>query len=711
MTFNNKYSLDDIRSSLTQNNFVALLVFLFPITAATVNGAGDLIMFTLLVLGIKSFRFADLKLLDKDKYIFIGFLALFLVGALSMINTENVAEGLKKLERLAAFPLSIFIYLYFLKNKFNLTQIFINGVMIAAVVMAWQAWYQVEVLGYVNAIGGYHKIIFGDTAMLIAVLLAVYGYFKANDWKSYLLFVILVSFSLYASFLSVTRGAWVLIPVLLVAVVGYAVFHRRAGYKWLAVVFFSITIVGVILFKSDFFYHNFTREFIVLPEYLDGVVPAQGNLQWRIIVWKMSVQIWELNPYIGTGLGDFFLDSSTVLKNGYMNGQMDYVAEHAHSIYFDALATMGLLGLMVVIVSMIFVPLFVVSRIVRQRQSDFYLAASVFLLILSFLVFGLSEGLLSRKFFINLYLLLLLMYIATARSDSRNVSRDVLVKNDSYSCSVGFNVGAKFLSVFLSVSFLCVVLGYYIVGQVKYSLLLPVEKLSADYTESLYEGKIFVFSNKVKLKKDLVEKFKMPYVIAKVENMSCYSHKNSLYIYDYKKFNELYDDDDGKGGFSKIYYSGESDGQSIYISDQPIDPGCGLKPRNTSWQYFIKSNYYTTLNKVIHMHSNGYVMAPIYGSLKGRYRIDFEAKARCTLNECAKIRVEVLRQEDKDSDGIHVINTIIEADSKWGRKSVFYELSNDNDVYLRVSFINDYYNWEEKEDINLYLREITVSRF
>jgi len=417
MTFNNKYSFDDIKSSLTLNNLVVLLVFLFPITAATVKGAGDLIMFTLLIIGIISFRFKDLKLLDKDKYIFIGFFALFLVAVLSMINTENTIEGLKKLERLIEFPLSIFIYLCFVKRRLNLTQTLLNGVMVAAVILALQAQYDVSALGLAYASGAYHKIVFGDIAMLITVILVVKMYFKVGVWRDYLMTFFLVLSSLYASYLSGTRGAWLLGFVMMIGYFVYLVFNKNRKHIHMLFVLFVLMGFIVLLFKNDYMYSFITKEFLNVPHYFMGIGAenSTSNFQWRIVAWKRSIDIWLLNPVLGTGVGDFQSDFFKFFHTHIEKSRFGHAGKHAHSIYFDALATMGGAGLVVMVFSLFVFPL----QWVRRNVSVCYLETKklyvlTLVIIISFAVFGISEGLLSRKVFVNTYLIFLLVIMSNA---------------------------------------------------------------------------------------------------------------------------------------------------------------------------------------------------------------------------------------------------------------------------------------------------------
>lgn len=63
----------------------------------------------------------------------------------------------------------------------------------------------------------------------------------------------------------------------------------------------------------------------------------------QLNLWRDSISIWKESPILGTGIGDFNDDVEKMIAEGgaYATSPMG----HAHSIYFDALATTGTLGL------------------------------------------------------------------------------------------------------------------------------------------------------------------------------------------------------------------------------------------------------------------------------------------------------------------------------------------------------------------------------
>jgi len=698
------------KALFTVNNFVVLLVFLFPITAATVKNAGSIIMGLLLIIGLVTFRFKDLKLLDKEKYIFIGFLSVFLVGVLSMMNTENIEEGVHRLERLIAFPLSIFIYLFFIKNGLKLVQVFINGLMIAVVVMAWQAWYQIDILNLENASGAYHKIIFGDTAILFGVLLILHIYYKRESFVTSGVFILLSLSAFYASYASNTRGAWVLLPVIFVILALYILYKYRLSYKHIAFLFAVNIVFLMLLFENNYIYHNFTKEFLNIPKYLSDDELSEGNLYWRLVVWKIAINIWQENIFLGTGLGDFFLDAGKILESGGVAEDMKFQAKHAHSLYFDSLVTMGLVGLIVIMAAMFIVPVLMCIKLYTSKSSQKYYILSVFLVVVSFAVFGLSEGLLSRKYFIGLFLFLMVVYLSEMRlivyksTDGINLypGRQYVGVSNSFSIRV---------SVFLLMILLCIGGVNKVVSIIKLNSLSPLDSFSNDIRQKKYGNSLFVFSDKIRIPDRYFKSFHGRYVVVDEKHMSCYYSQNVMYIYGFNKKSSMINSDSksSRGLFvSNVYISEVEDGQSIIIQGVSNKPQCVYTDKDLTLKDFVKSNYYPIKNNTIHMYSNGYIQSRNYKLPEGEHLLQFEARSSCINAMCANIRFELF-EADKDLQMFSkVADSVLKTERLWGVKEEIVNIEKDKMYFYRLGFINDLYVRETREDLNLYLRNLEI---
>ena len=142
--------------------------------------------------------------------------------------------------------------------------------------------------------------------------------------------------------------------------------------------------------------------------------PSKGNsITFRLDMWRDSITIWKAHPLIGTGLGDFKNDRSQLFEEG--RSRIDHKFSHAHSIYFDVLATAGLAGFLGLVIFMQVVP-FLMFRSHWLKEDDpwirFY-ALSGMATIIAFAVFGLTEGWLARNMFVRTYIISMLVFMSS----------------------------------------------------------------------------------------------------------------------------------------------------------------------------------------------------------------------------------------------------------------------------------------------------------
>ena len=134
------------------------LVFIFPIIVASVGG-GSLTLILLLLLGLIYGRGWS-QLYDWERKFLLGFVILFSIMCLTLVNTEDMTSGLSRLDRYLRIVAIIPIYLMLRRFNLDTGKIFLLGAVIASFVLGVQAWYQVQMLDRIVATGAYHKIVY-----------------------------------------------------------------------------------------------------------------------------------------------------------------------------------------------------------------------------------------------------------------------------------------------------------------------------------------------------------------------------------------------------------------------------------------------------------------------------------------------------------------------------------------------------------------------
>ena len=222
---------------------------------------------------------------------------------------------------------------------------------------------------------------------------------------------VLALFALYATARSLTRGAWIYVPV--AGVIMFFCFRSMllSRKRVLVLIMALIVLLGLWAYRSSSVADRIDQTFSSMETFARN--PAVStSLGERLNLWRNSVLIWENHPFIGTGLGDFKRDNQKLIAEGRSINDSIGVYGHAHNIYFDSLATMGLLGLFAVIVAIVVLPFRFFLRHWRQAQGEWprFYALGGMLSVAGFATFGLTEHWLGRNPFVNPYIFYVLTF-------------------------------------------------------------------------------------------------------------------------------------------------------------------------------------------------------------------------------------------------------------------------------------------------------------
>ena len=389
---------------------ILILILLFPLVTASVKHSGTIIYVLLFLLSLV-FGWRGWKiLLPWEKRVLTGLLIFFCLSILSYLNTENFREGIKHFENFIRFIAIIPIYCMVRYYTKPATEAFILSIGIGAIILGAQAWYEVYILNYSAADGAYHKIVLGDTAILFsAILIAAVFTLKLKKWQI-IICIVAACAGVYASVLSLTRGAWLLVPIL-VPVWLWMYRHSINVKGWVVIGLVLLTSVGVgSIWQPGKIKSAFNSGMRDLQAYQKN--PALGT-SWgiRLNLWRDSVTIFKEHPVLGTGIGDLSIDRQRLAKEGLAN-KVYLEGDQAHSIYFQALATRGMVGFIALVVFILMLPFLLFyshwDKVTEHAQRFYALGGVTF--ITAFAVFGLSEGWLTRNPFVNLYAMFFIVF-------------------------------------------------------------------------------------------------------------------------------------------------------------------------------------------------------------------------------------------------------------------------------------------------------------
>lgn len=392
---------------------LAVLVFVFPSVAVTTNGGGSYIYVLLLGGGLvwgRGWRTLE----SRERLLLTGFLAVFLVMTLGLVNTEDVSTGVKRLERFARIASVAPVYLLVRRVDRPLHRALGAGAVLGSFAMAAQAWYQVERLGEDRAIGAYHHILFGDLALLWGCLAILFLFFRIRGWTGLLAASGAVAAATYAALLAEARGPWLFAPVFL-ATVSWAY-----GREWLAdrrlrrgTAAVALSAALIVAWQGESLGRRVELAVADLRSYAEDP-GAENSWAIRINLWRNTLLLVREDPLLGEGPGDFQHRMRDMVADGRSHNRAVVDYSSAHSIYFDALANAGILGLVAMFAAYLVVPFWIfagAARSLRAPEGRFSAVAGM-TTVLAFATFGLSEALWTRNPFVNTYVVCVVVLLA-----------------------------------------------------------------------------------------------------------------------------------------------------------------------------------------------------------------------------------------------------------------------------------------------------------
>jgi O-antigen ligase len=385
--------------------------FLFPLGMGTIDHWTSSLFYIFFLISIWSLRKNWTVPQQNIKFLLLAFSIYFIVSVISLVNTEDIDSGIRRLEKMLFLLCFIPSYLAAQRLKIDLATPFLFGVLAAGPVFAGIAFNSVYYGDLLRAQAAYSPIIFGNMAMLNALLvLAAFFAGRLAGWRSSIGFIAF-SASLYAAMLSGSRGAWLALPIVGVFLL-WVVRRRLVGWAKGAVLVL-VLVACVFAIHNDRIYERVT---IVGKNVAQFMNDKEENTSEgvRIMLWQLAWSVWQEKPLLGTGIGDFRYETKKKLAEGQTALEKDY--GHAHNIFLDALATTGMLGFLAFVVSFFVLPAHIFWTIGLARgtlQMHFSVLAGLTLLV-SFAVFGLTEGWMARSPMLSVFLFGLLVFLSSS---------------------------------------------------------------------------------------------------------------------------------------------------------------------------------------------------------------------------------------------------------------------------------------------------------
>lgn len=404
----------NLKTSLTYDDsahkFVYLSFFLTPALLLTTNNFSVAVVVSLLLFSLfKLFRSSRASCNKFDYLVIICFFAYFL-GALPVAildgSTLRYFQGGGRL--LLCLPIYLFLRTYLFNCTFKAIRALTLGVIVGCFGSLVIAIYQYIYLGMPRVDGFLFSINFGYLACALTFLAICLA--QNNKLRNWLYMAALASS--IATLLTFTRGAVLAIPLLLIFM-AILNFKKLSLIKLVGVPIISFAIATLAYSVSEGVQKrvNYTiNEFSYITQ---GQIEKSHSSGGRLQLWKAASYAFISSPLTGLPYADREELNRQLHSDGEVTKWVLTVGRgHAHSQYFEMLASNGIWGI-TSIIAIFLIPLSIFAHHYLKTTSPIAFTAAVF--VAGFMIYGLTEAPLQANLIGTFYGFMLALFFALIR--------------------------------------------------------------------------------------------------------------------------------------------------------------------------------------------------------------------------------------------------------------------------------------------------------
>lgn len=404
----------------------ALLIFLvLSLLLITKNFSVGVIAIALLWSLINIVKIKKRIFFDKIDILVIACLCAYLISNLPLFISEN--WNFRYFKGASRIVLCIPIYLYF-KYYISTQKLYLSpmiwGTILGSLGAFLIACYQFFIEGRPRVDGFLFSINFGYLACSLAVLSI--ALMKVKKHRS--LLIVSLIFASSATLMTLTRGAIVAIPV---AVCMYFIFeYKKIGLRKILVVTAAcLSTLLVIYNNSPAFQDRVSFTVQETHSVLGGNISSSESAGGRLMLWRASIEALKLSPIIGLTYAEREDLNKELYEKGIINDWTANVKRgHAHSQYFEQIASGGILGI-VALCFMLIVPLLYFFH--YRRKSNAAYVGTFFVLSIS--ICCLTEVALQQNLISTFYGFMLALLFAVTQQEVKEYNE----VNNGQLCSKG----------------------------------------------------------------------------------------------------------------------------------------------------------------------------------------------------------------------------------------------------------------------------------
>jgi O-antigen ligase len=344
-----------------------------------------------------------------DYWIVSAFLVYFLSHyAINLYHRDIAREYDLPLRFLLALPVLLFLKRHPPKPCYFWAGMAI-GLLAGFALIAWQFFYVLNAGEF-----GRPSIHLGNMAMVLGLMcFSGWRWALSTERKGLWFGVLLLGgfAGILSSVLTGTRGAWLIAPFALLALlIDLAEYLRWSAWKVAGFALSGALLLSVVAYHNPIIKGRFDlavkeTQLFFEPGYDPGQKAADTSVGQRWLMWSNAVYMIPLKPWLGWGKEGYLQYKNERILRGEVLPQIAKYTD-AHNDYLDALAKRGLVGLFILL-QLFLAPLFLfASKLFGQEPIQRSYAVGGIIMVVGYMINGLTCTFMTINMNIMLYSIL-----------------------------------------------------------------------------------------------------------------------------------------------------------------------------------------------------------------------------------------------------------------------------------------------------------------
>jgi O-antigen ligase len=347
------------QNSLIERIFIVILIVFVPVlgTDKTLDPGLHLqfVSLTLLLLGLWiTFSYRKKELNIRSNIVlsfFIIYSVLLLYSIISIIISNNIADGIFFFTKYVLFFILTISFLYF-RNSDDLFNMVSRSAILLSLIVVFPACYQLfELIKEKELIipsGTYqiysllpHRNLLSEILVLTLPFSAYAFFSEKNYWK----YIGITSFNLSLLLIIIlsNRASW-LSAISISILVIFILFIKRQGFIFDRVKKFFAANTFIILILSYLFLIGFSDSSGVKSHALNSLDFTNGSTKDRIELWSRTSKMISEKPILGGGLGSWKINILKFGNKGLVSENNTTFYQRPHNDFLWVAAEQGIIG-------------------------------------------------------------------------------------------------------------------------------------------------------------------------------------------------------------------------------------------------------------------------------------------------------------------------------------------------------------------------------